>query len=152
VAPEHRDSVEISASPEAVFELASDLPGMGRFSPENRGGEWVGGARAPALGVRFRGANAQGRLRWRTTATVTDFDPPRRFSFQVRFLGAPISTWSYEVTAREGSCELAETWRDDRGWLTRTLTRTVPDREAFTKLSVRQTLESMRAHLEGGAA
>ena len=146
---DHRDSVQIAASPEAVFDLASDLPGMGRFSPENRGGEWLGGARAPTVGARFRGANAQGRLRWRTTATVTEYDPPRRFAFKVRFLGAPISTWTYDVAGAGETCELTESWRDERGWLTRTLTRTVPDRRAYTETSVRQTLEAMRDHLEG---
>jgi polyketide cyclase/dehydrase/lipid transport protein len=37
----HREaSIEIHASPEAVYDLVSDLPRMGEWSPENIGGEW----------------------------------------------------------------------------------------------------------------
>ena len=37
----HREaSIEINASPEAVYDLVSDLPRMGEWSPENIGGEW----------------------------------------------------------------------------------------------------------------
>jgi Polyketide cyclase / dehydrase and lipid transport len=39
----HREaSIEINASPEAVYDLVSDLPRMGEWSPENIGGEWQG--------------------------------------------------------------------------------------------------------------
>ena len=42
----HREaSIEINASPEAVYDLVSDLPRMGEWSPENVGGEWQGGGR-----------------------------------------------------------------------------------------------------------
>jgi hypothetical protein len=37
----HREaSLDIHASPEAVYDLVSDLPRMGEWSPENIGGEW----------------------------------------------------------------------------------------------------------------
>ena len=40
----HREaSIEIHTSPEAVYDLVSDLPRMGEWSPENIGGEWQGG-------------------------------------------------------------------------------------------------------------
>src|SRR5262249_3904138 len=42
----HREaSIEIQASPEAIYDLVSDLPRMGEWSPENIGGEWQGGGR-----------------------------------------------------------------------------------------------------------
>ena len=41
----HREaSIEINASPEAVYDLVSDLPRMGEWSPENIGGEWQAAA------------------------------------------------------------------------------------------------------------
>ena len=44
----HREaSIEIHASPEAVYALVSDLPRMGEWSPENIGGEWQNGALVP---------------------------------------------------------------------------------------------------------
>jgi Polyketide cyclase / dehydrase and lipid transport len=36
-------SIAIHASPEAVYDLVSDLPRMGEWSPENIGGEWQHG-------------------------------------------------------------------------------------------------------------
>ena len=43
----HREaSIDIQASPEAVYDLISDLPRMGEWSPENIGGEWQDGAAA----------------------------------------------------------------------------------------------------------
>src|SRR5262245_27395504 len=40
----HREaSIEIQTSPEAVYDLVSDLPRMGEWSPENIGGGWQGG-------------------------------------------------------------------------------------------------------------
>ena len=63
----HREaSIEIHASPEAVYDLVSDLPRMGEWSPENIGGEWQGGGRGQ-VGDRYIGhnrtASARGRCR-----------------------------------------------------------------------------------------
>ena len=39
----HREaSIEINASPEAIYDLISALQRMGEWSPENIGGEWQG--------------------------------------------------------------------------------------------------------------
>jgi uncharacterized protein YndB with AHSA1/START domain len=46
---------DISASPESIWALVTDLPRMGEWSPENRGGEWLKGATGPSVGARFKG-------------------------------------------------------------------------------------------------
>ena len=43
----------INATPERMYELISDLPRMGRWSPENAGGNWQMGATGPAVGGKF---------------------------------------------------------------------------------------------------
>ena len=68
---DYSDSIEIAASPEAVFATLSNLPEMGRLSPENTGGEWLGGATGPALGAKFKGTNARGSDTWSTTVRVS---------------------------------------------------------------------------------
>jgi len=143
------ESIEINATPEAVFAVISDLVQMGRFSLENRGGRWVGGATGPARGARFKGRNGQGRSSWSTIATVVTCDAPHEFSFAVTYFGIKVSRWTYQVTPRDGGVNLRQTWRDERpGWFAVVTKPLVSDRVAFTRDSIHHTLTSMKAFLE----
>lgn len=75
----------ISAPPEVVWPLVSDPTGMGRFSPENQGARWRGGATGPAVDARFRGFNRRGPLIWYTECVIRQCDPERILSFDVTF-------------------------------------------------------------------
>jgi uncharacterized protein YndB with AHSA1/START domain len=144
-------AVEIAAPPERVWELVSDLPGMGRFSPENTGGTWLGGADGPALGARFAGRNASGRRRWSTRCTVVRCEPGRAFAFDVSAGGLPVARWSYELAAVDGGCRLTERWEDRRGRLVGSLGALltgVADRTAFTTTSLEQTLAAVKEAAE----
>ncbi|MFM8383175.1 MAG: SRPBCC family protein, partial [Actinomycetota bacterium] len=55
---------EVAAPPERIWAMVSDLPRMGEWSPENQGGEWLNGATGPAVGVRFKGQNKNGKKSW----------------------------------------------------------------------------------------
>ena len=148
-----RSSIDISAPPARVWALVSDLPGMGRFSPENTGGVWQRGD-GPVTGAVFRGTNAQGRRRWSTRSTVERAEPGAAFAFLVRAGGLPVAQWSYELTPTAQGCTLTETWEDRRGWLvTRlgALTTGVQDRAAFTSKSIDHTLAAVKAAAEGDA-
>ena len=105
----HSDSIDIAATPEAAFAALSDLPAMGRRSPENTGGVWLGGATGP------RSARAFGHQRprqgsWATVATVSDFDPPHRFAFNVTFGKLKVSRWVFDVESTPGGCRVTEAW------------------------------------------
>lgn len=142
-------SLDIAASPDLVFAAISDLEQMGRFSPENTGGEWLGGARGPGLGVKFRGANANGGKTWTTTATITEFAPPTKFAFEVTVGPVKVSRWSFELEPSPIGTRITETWLDRRPWLVRRFySSPVADREAFTVASIATTLERLKAHLE----
>lgn len=148
-------STEIDADADRVWALISDLPGMGRLSPENTGGHWLGGATGPAEGARFRGANRQGKRRWTTVAKVTDCQPGRRFAFAVTSVGLPVATWAYDVEPRaEGGCRVTESWTDDRGRLITVLggvTTGVSDRASYAATSMEQTLAQLKTHAEATA-
>ena len=149
-----RRSIEIQAPAERVWALVSDLPGMGRFSPENTGGAWVRGG-GPVVGAVFRGTNAHGRRRWSTRCTVTRSEPGAAFAFEVRAGGLPVAEWSYALEPTTGGCTLTETWQDRRGRLITALgalTTGVQDREAFTSKSIEQTLDAVKATAESTAA
>lgn len=144
-------SVDVDAPPDRVWALVSDLPGMGRLSPENAGGSWLSGATGPAVGARFRGANRSGWRRWSTLVTVTDCEPGRRFGFDVSSLRMPVAHWSYDVSPRPGGSSVTETWLDRRGPVMVTLGRMatgVADRSAWTVSSIEHTLQALKRAAE----
>lgn len=148
-------SVDLNADPDVVWALISDLPRMGRLSPENTGGHWLGKATGPAVGARFRGSNRQGWRWWTTVAVVTECVPGRRFAFDVTSTVFPIATWAYDVQPlAAGGCRVTESWTDRRG---RTITvlgslhTGVKDRSSYAASSIEQTLERLRAHAEAAA-
>ena len=144
-------TIDIDAPAERVFDLVSDLPGMGALSPENTGGRWIGGAHGPAVGARFRGSNRNGWRRWSTVVRVIACDPPTRFSFDVDSLGLGVSRWTYDVTPRPGGCTVTETWTDRRGRamdLIGLAASGVSDRAAFTATSIERTLAALKTAAE----
>lgn len=48
-------TIDMNASPEAVWSLISDVTQIGRFSPETFEAQWLDGAVGPAVGAKFRG-------------------------------------------------------------------------------------------------
>ena len=146
-------SIDVNAPPARVWDLVSDLPRMGRLSPENAGGSWLGGATGPSLGARFRGANRQGWRRWSTSVVVTACEPGSRFSFDVSSVGLKVARWSYDVVERPGGCMVTETWQDRRG---RTMTflgslvTGVSDRPTSTGANLEQTLQALKTLAEAG--
>ena len=81
--PEDAVSLRIDAPAETLYDLVTDVTQMGRWSPENTGGKWLGGATGAAVGARFRGSNRHGIMRWWTHCTVTEATPGRAFEFRV---------------------------------------------------------------------
>lgn len=144
-------STSVEAPPQRVWDLVTDLPRMGEFSPENVGGSWVGAAPGPALGAVFRGRNRRGAHRWSTRCTVTRCEPGRAFAFAVSSLGLPVAEWAYELEPTPEGCRLTETWTDRRGALVTAAGRLISgvgDRAGFTATSIEQTLARVKAQAE----
>ena len=92
-------TVHMSASPERVFALVSDVTRIGKYSPETFEAEWIDGATGPAVGARFRGhvkRNGRGPIYW-TTCEIVTCDPGREFAFAVLTRGRPLNTWRYVI-------------------------------------------------------
>ena len=142
---EYSDSIDIAAPPEVAFSLLSDLAGMGRFSPENTGGDWIGGASGPRVGARFRGTNSRDDDSWWTVAKVTRCDPPRDFAFEVTWHRFRISRWEFSVDPTPTGCRVTEKWTDRRNAVIRMEGDTENfQRAEFTKTSIRTTLERLK--------
>jgi uncharacterized protein YndB with AHSA1/START domain len=97
--PSTEASIDIAAPPERVWALVSDLQLPARFSNEFQGAELLGGAKVPAVGARFVGRNHHPAIgSWETTSTITSFDPPKVFAYDVDGEdGRPSATWRFSL-------------------------------------------------------
>jgi hypothetical protein len=144
-------SIEINASPDSVFRTVTDLPAMGRLSPENTGGTWLKGASGPAIGAKFKGTNAHGAKSWTTTVTVVELTPPRAFAFEVKVGPAKVARWAYAIEATPTGSRVTESWRDRRSTLSKWIggkSSGVANRDQFTVQSIQTTLENLKKTLE----
>lgn len=103
-APLIEDSIDVDASPEAVWSVISDLKRMGEWSPQCKkmivfGGEVKQGART--LNV-----NRRGPLFWPTNAKVVTFEPNRQIAFRV---AENHTVWSYAIEPTATGSRLTET-------------------------------------------
>ncbi len=133
----------VAATPQRVYELVSDLPRMGEWSPENTGGAWIKGATGPALGAKFKGKNRKGAKRWSTVATVVTAEPGVDFAFDVSVKGFAVARWGYRLEAADGGTRVTEYWDDHRNPVIAKLTGLalgIPDRAVHNTAGMEQTL------------
>ncbi|MVU77072.1 SRPBCC family protein [Nocardia sp. ET3-3] len=98
-------SLFVAAPPEALWDLVSDVTQMSRWSPENRGAQWLSPISEPVPGAWFLGFNRIGPVPWVTPCEVTIVDPPRHFEFRVHLIG---TSWGYLLEPAEGGTVVTE--------------------------------------------
>lgn len=145
-------TVNIEAPPEAVWALVSDITKIGRYSPETFEAEWLDGATAPAVGVRFRGhvkRNQKGPTYW-ATCVITECEPNKAFGFTVgETVEKGLNNWRYELVPNGAGTDVTESFRLKDvlalkvywallGWA----------RGKTNRNGMRTTLERMKAELE----
>ena len=102
----------ITAPPERVWELVSDIELMPKLSAELRSVRWLDGATGPALGARFTGRSEHPELgEWETTSQVVAHEPPRAFAWAVGDPEHPAALWRFTLAARDGGTELCQWMR-----------------------------------------
>jgi uncharacterized protein YndB with AHSA1/START domain len=105
--------VVIEATPERVYEMVSDLPRMGEWSPECQQVEWLDGSSGPAPGARFIGHNQGGPLgllKWSRRGRVLSADPGREFVFATEEGGQEGVVWRYRFEPVEGGTRVTESY------------------------------------------
>lgn len=151
-------SVDVEAPALRVYELVSDLPRMGEWSPECVRCAWRGGADSALPGARFKGFNRRGWRRWSTNGQVVTAEPARELSFDISSLGLPVARWTYMIDdTGPSSSRVTERWEDRRGRLITFLGKVgtgIDDRREHNLEGMRTTLERIKAEAEGaeGAA
>ena len=141
----------ISATPQEVWEIISDLESMGNLSPENSGGRWGKGVTGVEKGAIFRGKNKNGFRQWSTKVLITECEPPKKLSFSLRVGGKEWCELSYQIAAVEDGCVVTESWTDMRtklqekiGWLV----SGVSDRASHNLKNMEATLENLALRAE----
>jgi uncharacterized membrane protein len=145
-------SVEVDASPDAVWAVVSDVTRMPEFSPELRR-LFVVGSKKPRVGMNLVGINRRGYAVWPTTSKVTRFEPGRAVAWKTRESGA---TWTYELEPTERGTRV--TGRRDLPQFTIGTTLMAPviggaeghDQELAD--GIRSTLERIKATVESATA
>lgn len=102
-------SIEIATSPEAVYDLVSDLARMGEWSPESTGGEWKEGGTGQ-IGDWFIGHNRAGEREWTRESQVAVADRGREFTFVVGGVEENCTWWCYEMEPSGAGTRLTEKW------------------------------------------
>lgn len=103
-------SIHIEATPEAVYDLTSNMPRIGEWSPECYRCEWIGNARA-AVGSEFKGYNRVGPLRWSARGRVTTAERGREFAFSTLYKGRQEETrWRYRLEANGDGSDVTESY------------------------------------------
>ena len=79
---EHSDAVFVAASPQALYEMVSDVTRMGDWSPICKACWWDDDG--PRVGAWFTGRNVTPERSWETRSQVVVANPGREFAFQLR--------------------------------------------------------------------
>ena len=150
-------SLQINASPEALYDLVSDVRRMGEWSPETKTCTWIDGATGPAVGARFKGTNARGPLRWSTKPKIVVAEPGREFAFVTELRGRDTTKWSYRFEPAGTGTTVTESFEmlDDMpkaiAFVERYLMR-VSDRKADLEKNMAETLARIKAAAERGGS
>jgi hypothetical protein len=149
-------TVHMSASPDDVWGLVSDITNTGRFSPETFEAEWLDGATGPGVGVRFRGhvrRNGRGPVYW-TKCRITASEPGQVFAFDVLGPGdRTVNSWRYDFAAAEGGTDVTESFQLAENPLTKLYWAIAGKARGRTNVNgMRETLERIKAVAEAPAA
>jgi hypothetical protein len=103
----------IAADAEVLYQMVSDLPRIGEWSPECLGVEWEGEVSVPSEGSTFVGHNAVGpgrRIRYSRHGRVLVADPGREFAFITDEGGRESTVWRYRFKPEAGGTRVTESY------------------------------------------
>ncbi|OBK09882.1 SRPBCC family protein [Mycobacterium asiaticum] len=143
-------TVQISAAPEVIYGLITDLPTLAALAEEATSMELREGD-AVAEGAVFVGHNENSGKRWTTKCTVTDAEPGRTFAFEVRHTVLPIARWQYDIEEHADGCRVTEsTWDRRPGWFRKIAGKAtgVQDRNAHNRKNINLTLQRLKERAE----
>jgi hypothetical protein len=149
-APSATVSIEVEATPAAVYALITDLATFAEVTEETQSMTWKKGGTATP-GAVFKGKNKNGWRTWSTRCTVTDADGGR-FAFEVTsHPSIPVSRWQYDIAVSDGGCTVTEsTWDRRPRWFKKPaeLATGVKNRGQTNTEHIQATLARLKARAE----
>ena len=92
-----RSETVASVPAEDVWEIIADVTRVGEWSHECVGARLLGGARAAAPGVRFRGRNRSGLFRWSRSCVFSVVEPPRALVWRTGGLWGRVDSTQWRI-------------------------------------------------------
>jgi uncharacterized protein YndB with AHSA1/START domain len=112
--PRHGRTETVASAPaDAVWEIIADVTRVGEWSHECRGARLLGGARAAAPGVRFRGRNRAGHFRWSRSCVFSLVEPPRALVWRTGGLWGRVDStqWRIDLEPVEAGTRIVQTYQ-----------------------------------------
>ena len=103
----------IDADADLLYEMISDLPRIGEWSPECEAVEWEGEVTEPVEGSTFFGHNAVGpgrRIRYSRHGRVLTAEAGREFAFVTDEGGRESTVWRYRFEAEGSGTRVTESY------------------------------------------
>ena len=155
--------VYVEADPSRVWGLVTDIALPARLSAELHRAEWLGGAKAPAVGACFAGYNRNRLIgEWRTVSHVVYLeeqrvfgwavvDPDGRFGDLVPDPAKPMAIWRFELDPEETGTRLRQLARigPGRSGVSLAIERTPEREEEIVAFRLAELRANIRATLSG---
>ena len=109
----HTHAIDVAASPEAVYDLISDLTRHGEWSAQNVGGEWLDGATGK-VGDWFEGRNKAGKMEWSAKVEISEATRGQEFGFWTLGKETAMVHWLYRMEASGDGTKLSEHYHLNR--------------------------------------
>jgi hypothetical protein len=149
----HSESIVVAATPEAVYDLVSDVTRTGEWSPVCKECWWDSGATG-VVGDKFTGRNVLPERTWETRCTVIAAERGKEFGWIV---GEDYVRWVYSMAPEGDGTRLSEAWEFLPNGLKLFAERYGDDAEAQIQnrietahRGISETLAAMKRIAEGG--
>lgn len=103
--------LEIEADADLLYDMVSDLPRIGEWSPECERVDWEGDVTVPTQGTTFVGHNAVGpgrRIRYSRHGEVLAAERGKEFTFITDEGGRPSTLWRYRFEPTANGTRVTE--------------------------------------------